>query len=88
MGISFCRVRGAKTAAADGSLVPKGTSGAAEGGFLTVDEAEIRAEGVESALIAIQRIVNLLAFNAAKGITHALQVCASASLGSVFGGAE
>ena len=39
-----------------------------------MDEAEIRAEGVESALIAIQRIVNLLAFNAAKGITPALQV--------------
>ena len=69
-----CRVRASKAAASDGSLVPRGTTGASEGGFITVDEAEIRAEGVESALISVQRIVNLLAFNATKGITPALQV--------------
>lgn len=72
-----CRVRASKAAASDGSLVPRGTTGAAEGGYITVDEAEIRAEGVESALISVQRIVNLLAFNATKGITPALQVCFS-----------
>ncbi|KAK9844880.1 hypothetical protein WJX74_008085 [Apatococcus lobatus] len=71
--LEFRRVRASKAAASDGSLVPRGTSGAAEGGYITVDEAEIRAEGVESALIAVQRIVNLLAFNAMKGITPALQ---------------
>ena len=67
-------MRASKAAASDGSLVPRGTAGAAEGGYITVDEAEIRAEGVESALISVQRIVNLLAFNATKGITPALQV--------------
>lgn len=71
--VPCCRVRASKAAASDGSLVPRGTTGAAEGGYITVDEAEIRAEGVESALISVQRIVNLLAFNATKGITPALQ---------------
>ena len=84
-------MRAAKEAVAAGSLssrdvyslgqAEEGGSDAGSEGFPTpsaaIDEAEIEIEGLETAVAALERLTQLLAFNCSEEVTQGLKVLSS-----------
>ena len=83
----ICRAKASMNAAADGQLAAKSNNPFAASGTDTagttpdqasqaaaMDEGDIEAEGIESALVSLERVTALLTINAAQGISPGMKV--------------
>ena len=82
-----CRAKAGMNAAADGKLAAKsnnpfsapGTDSAgsapAEASQGAVDEGDIEAEGIESALVSLERVTAMLTLNCIQGVSPGMKVC-------------
>jgi hypothetical protein len=87
LSVSGCRAKAGMNAAADGKLAAKsnnpfsapGTDNAgsapAEASQGAVDEADIEAEGIESALVSLERVTAMLTLNCIQGVSPGMKVC-------------
>ena len=81
-----CRAKASVSAAADGQLAAKSNNPFAAAGADTasstphqaaqaaIDEGDIEAEGIESALVSLERVTALLTLNATQGISLGMKV--------------
>ena len=84
--MSGCRAKAGMNAAADGKLAAKsnnpfsapGTDSAgsapAEAAQGAIDEGDIEAEGIESALVSLERVTALLTINCIQGVSPGMKV--------------
>ena len=83
----MCRAKASTNAAADGQLAAKSNNPFAAAGTDTggttpdqaaqaaaMDEGDIEAEGIESALVSLERVTALLTINATQGISPGMKV--------------
>jgi len=87
LSVCGCRAKAGMNAAADGKLAAKsnnpfsapGTDNAgsapAEASQGAVDEADIEAEGIESALVSLERVTAMLTLNCIQGVSPGMKVC-------------
>lgn len=87
LSVCGCRAKAGMNAAADGKLAAKsnnpfsapGTDSAgsapAEACQGAVDEGDIEAEGIESALVSLERVTAMLTLNCIQGVSPGMKVC-------------